>query len=51
MGAAASVEVQEQDDNRGIDGVPASKIDEARAYFANEILMKGFWAPIDTDGG
>jgi hypothetical protein len=46
MGAAASFAPL----NSGVMS-HSSKIEEARAYFSNDILMKGFWAPIDTDQG
>jgi hypothetical protein len=45
MGAGAGVPRAESGE------APSSKIGEARAYFSNDILMRGFWAPIDQDGG
>ena len=47
MGAAASVGAEPDPSAH----VQSSRIDEARQYFGNEILMRGFWAPIDQDGG
>jgi hypothetical protein len=60
MGAAASVTASggvSADDHNDASASAAylanssSRIDEARTYFGNDILMRGFWAPIDQDGG
>lgn len=48
MGAAASVSPGGAEESGP---AQSSRIDEARQYFSNDILMRGFWAPIDQDGG
>ena len=48
MGAGASVGANNEEPTSG---ARSSRMDEARQYFGNEILMRGFWAPIDQDGG
>jgi hypothetical protein len=53
MGAAASVNAgpSGEADGSAALGSCSARIDEARNYFGNDILMRGFWAPIDQDGG